>query len=399
MEAVEYWMGELSGKSDSTKEKYFDYFKRFADWLGEDPEEIIQNRREDVRSDDVRVQRRYESKLLSYITYLKQKGYSTSTQQVAFAAVSSFFEMNYLPLRMRRGDYPSGDSMGYRAATKEDILRLLDAAGDDSRLRAVILFLKDSGLRVSDLVRLRFRDVSKYLEEGDEFIPLQIVTKKNGILAKTAIGPEAVTALKNYLAHRREGTRAIDSEDIAEHAPLFKARANDVRHLSRSSVSSTFNYLVAKAGLGGEISAHSLRKFTETKLEAAGVNPNWVDQIIGHRLPGSRGNYSRPEDDDLFQVYVDAYNELRVFEVPASAAELEKTAAELRKAQSELQEMKTDLAYQMSKRMEMEKKFEQSDKKVQQLETDMVNVRSLLLGVLNNPDALEETRRRLSQGT
>lgn len=386
MEAVEYWMGELSGKSDSTKEKYLVYFKRFADWLREDPEKIISIRREDVRSDDVRVQRRYESKLLLYIAYLKEKGFSTSTQQVAFAAVSSFFEMSYLPLRMRRGDYPSGDSMGYRAATKEDVLRLLDAAGDDSRLRAVILFLKDSGLRVSDLVRLRFKDVSKYLEEGDEFIPVKIVTKKNGILAKTAIGPEAVAALKDYLVHRREGTRAIDAEDIAEDAPLFKARTSDVRHLSRSSVSSTFNYLVKKAGLGGEVSAHSLRKFTETKLEAAGVNPNWVDQIIGHRLPGSRGNYSRPEDDDLFQVYVDAYNELRVFEVPASAAELEKTAAELRKAQSDLQEMKTDLAYQIGKRMEMEKTMDSMKK-------EMDEMRDMFRLIYENPGIVNKLKK------
>jgi len=81
--------GELSGKSDSTKEKYLVYFKRFTDWLREDPEEIIRIRSEDVRSDDVRIQRRYESKLLSYITYLKQNEFSTSAQQVAFAAVIS----------------------------------------------------------------------------------------------------------------------------------------------------------------------------------------------------------------------------------------------------------------------------------------------------------------------
>jgi len=87
-------------------------------------------------------------------------------------------------------------------------------------------FLKGSWLSVSCLVRLRFGDVSKYLEEGDEFIPLQIVTKKNGILAKTAIGLEAVAALRDYIVRRREGTRAIDAEDIAEDAPLFKARSS-----------------------------------------------------------------------------------------------------------------------------------------------------------------------------
>ena len=354
MDAVEYWLNELSGKADSTKKRYRSFLVRFSDWLDETPDEILENRNTDLRSEDRRVQRRYESQLLSFVSFLREKGFATATQQVAYASVSSFFEMNYVPLRMRRGDYPSGDALGMRAATRDDILRLIGAADEDPRLIAMILFLKDSGLRVSDLIKLTYGDIRKPLENGHEFIQLHMITQKNGIVAKTALGPEAVEALRLYFDSRRKGTRYLDSEVIKNSSPLFRSKINTVQPLTRSSVSSLILYNVKKTGLKGEISAHSLRKYTETRLEAAGVNPNWVDQIIGHRLPGSRGNYSRPEDTDLFQSYQDAYNELRVFAIPASAADLERTSSELRKAQQEMQEMKTDLAYQMGKRLQLE---------------------------------------------
>jgi len=88
----------------------------------------LSQRKEDLKSDHPKEQRRIESALKGSIAHLKEEGRSISTQQVAYAAVRSFFEMHYMPLRMRRSDYPIGESLGYRAATKKDIKKLLDKA-------------------------------------------------------------------------------------------------------------------------------------------------------------------------------------------------------------------------------------------------------------------------------
>ena len=364
MDALEYWMSELSNKSDATREKYDLYFHRFTDWLGETSSQILENRKADLKLEDIVSQRRYESKLKAYVAFLSKSGKSTSTQQVVYAAVSSFFEMNYMPLRMRKGDYPSGDNLGYRAATRDDILQLLEA-DDDPRLRAMVLFLKDSGLRVSDLVGLTYGDVRKHLEAGEEFIPINLITKKNSIATKTAIGPEAVQALRLYLDHRREGTEEISPEVLKDDAPLFRARTKDVRFLNRSSVSSAMNYLVSRAGLSGDISAHSFRKFTETRLEAAGVHGNWIDQLLGHRLPGTRQNYSRPVNEELLEAYKKAYDALRVHEVPATAAAVEKNELALRKAMEEIRELKTDLALALSRERSTSDKYTDLEKQLE----------------------------------
>ncbi len=42
------------------------------------------------------------------------------------------------------------------------------------------------------------------------------------------------------------------------------------------------------------MSAHSLRKKLQTDLEKAGINSNWIDQMLGHQLINSRDAYSLP---------------------------------------------------------------------------------------------------------
>ena len=53
MDAVEYWMNELSGKADSTKKRYRSFLLRFSEWLGESPDQILENRTGDFTDIDI----------------------------------------------------------------------------------------------------------------------------------------------------------------------------------------------------------------------------------------------------------------------------------------------------------------------------------------------------------
>ncbi len=68
------------------------------------------------------------------------------------------------------------------------------------------------------------------------------------------------------------------------------------------------------------MSAHSLRKKLQTDLEKAGVNPNWIDQILGHELINSRDAYSLPTDEELKDAYVKAYQFIKVFSEKTAVA-------------------------------------------------------------------------------
>jgi site-specific recombinase XerD len=325
--AIEYWMKELANRSVSTREKYKSFMVRFCEWQGKTPDQLVEQRKVDLRSTDPKEQRSVESALKGFISYLEEGENSVSTQQVAYAAVRSFFEMNYQPLRMRRGDYPTGESIGSRVATKDDVKKLLEDAS--LRIKAMILLLKDTGLRVSDIVRLRYGNLAKGLEDDQEFISLSLITKKNRIAAKTFVGPEAVDALKEYAEERRKGTRRIPPEKMGTDSPLFRTRTPEVRPLTRSGMSSTITYHAGRIGVDGQFSAHSFRKFFQTQLEAAGVHPNWIDQMMGHRLINSRDSYSLPTDQQLKEAYKKAYSQLRVYGRPDVEARISNLEAEL----------------------------------------------------------------------
>lgn len=122
-------MGQLACKAPATKQKYKMFFLRFAEFMGKSPDELLEKREQDVKSEDKKVKRHVETDLLTWISELKSgKGedFAAGTKQIAFASVKSFFEINEQPLKMHRGDYPTGESIGSRAFTRELVKKVLD---------------------------------------------------------------------------------------------------------------------------------------------------------------------------------------------------------------------------------------------------------------------------------
>jgi integrase len=312
--ALKYWQNELATKGEATKRKYQEYFKEFLDFIGRNPDELMVKRQQDLLSPDRKIQRSVESHLLSFISKKKAEGYAIATQQIYFASIRSFFEIHYFPLIMRRGDYPKGDSNGVKRATTEAILKVLGNKTRNSvTIKPLILFMKDSGLRVSDVRRLKYADIANQFERGDEIIQINIITQKTKLLAKTFIGEESIQALKEYFDARKKGSKNVTPETLTKNSPLFKLWAHgEIKQIQRHSLSS----LIREAFLNVKeerITAHSLRKKLQTDLEKAGINSNWIDQILGHQLINSRDAYSLPTDEELREAYVNAYKFIRVY--------------------------------------------------------------------------------------
>ena len=179
-----------------------------------------------------------------------------------------------------------------------------------------MLFIKDSGLRVSDVRRLNYGDIAKQLENGETIIQLNIITEKTNLLAKTFIGEESIQALKEYLEARKQGSkdsRNVEPEIITVDSPLFKVwTKGEIKRYSRHSLSSLMREAFESVK-EDRMSAHSLRKKLQTDLEKAGINSNWIDQILGHQLINSRDAYSLPTDEELKDAYMKAYTYIKVY--------------------------------------------------------------------------------------
>ena len=313
--ALKYWHDELTTKEESTRNMYEAKFAEFLQFIDKNPDELIVQRQQDLLNKDIKIQRRIESQFLEFLAKKKKQGYAIATLQIIYASIRSFFEIHYFPLRMRRGDYPKGDSDGVKRATKEALLKILydKRARNKATEKAIILFLKDSGLRLSDARRLNYGDIAEQLEQGATLIQINVITQKTKLLAKTFIGQEAIEAIKAYIEERKKGSKNVEPEIITNESPLFRTwMKGKIKRIPRGSFSSLIRQAFLRNG-EKKMSAHSLRKKLQTDLEKAGINSNWIDQILGHQLINSRDAYSLPTDEELKDAYLKAYPLIRIY--------------------------------------------------------------------------------------
>lgn len=295
-------MEQLANRSEGTKRHYRIHFRKFAEYMDKGPDELVEiqkaarNHEGDLRENQV-----LEGKVRAFMQHLEDKGYSISTCKLVYAAVLSFFECNLYPLDMRPQDRPNGEARGSRIPEKKEIVKMLNAAKSRSH-RTVILVLKDSGLRISDVVRLRWDDRE---DLGEGFWSWKVLTRKRKIQATSFIGPEATEALKQ-----------LDRKDER----IFPVNVDGLSH--------SIVEIAKSAGLKG-VSGHGLRKFFNVELQAARIPKEWRYQMMGKKT----GAYDENRLNKLFEAYRGAYDNLRVYGVGVNV-EVEK----LRDENSDLRE-------------------------------------------------------------
>jgi len=331
-DSVKYWLESMAGRAKGTKVGYLSHLKLFCEWLDKTPDQLVTEREEQLKGEDKKLQRTVEMHVKRYNAFLGEQGAGAGTKTTARAAIKSFFEHHYMPLKFIRGDFPSEAIEERRKVEKEEILAMLELA--DVRDRALLHSLKDSGLAVSDASRLNVGYLFPKSKIGPitpedikklpDFIPIRMVRQKTKIKIRTFLGREAIESLKAYLQLRMRGTahiypgqnvgeKGLAPETLTLDSPLFRKRSRKVKALSTKSFKDIAARLAKKAGISG-ISAHSFRKYTQTMLEVARLDPNWRRLILGKKLPGSEASYSMPSTQDLQRAYEEAYQHIQVLE-------------------------------------------------------------------------------------
>jgi len=204
----------------------------------------------------------------------------------------------------------------------------------DPRDRALILFLKDTGLSVADTSRLTIGDLElNQVEDIFTVKPpllLKLNRKKTDIQTITFTGEEALEALRTTFKIRmrgspelkiRDNASAIEPEKLTPKSPLFRSyskflgKSSELEHLNPHTISNR----IRKAAIQADVyrkgfAAHALRRFFQTSLESSGMNGNWIKRMMGHGLPGVEGSYSKPEIEMLREAYREAYPYLAISE-------------------------------------------------------------------------------------
>jgi len=271
---------------------YTAHIQRYVKWLGYSPDVIIQDVKPNgAIPDPLRVQN-HIGYLNDYLASLQDDGLKPGPINNYIKSVKTFYRVNGVKVELSE---PLSRRTVYRdrAPRPEELAKMLDIG--DLRERFIVSALALGGFREGTLSKLKYRHVKEDLDA--HVVPLHIhvdaeITKGKYGDYDTFLGAEAVTYLKLYLDMRRKGTKHIPPEEIADDSPLIRDETKtDIKGISGKQIYKIVHELYRSAGLlkkgNGrlyDLRVHSIRKFFKTQLSALGVQSDYVEYMMGHKV-------------------------------------------------------------------------------------------------------------------
>ena len=169
----------------------------------------------------------------------------------------------------------------------ENIKKLLK----ESNIRDYLLFVLgiNTGLRVSDLLKLKTKDVSI----GKHILDVVYITeKKTGKTKKFVLNKSCKEALKEYL----NITKLIPGQY------LFKSRKGD-HPIDRTQAYRIINNVARKVGIEDHIGTHTLRKTFGYHARKQGVSIELLQKVFNHSAPSITMRYLGITQDEINEVY------------------------------------------------------------------------------------------------
>jgi len=278
--------------SKSTKTTFLIYIKRFCEFCGMTPDELIDDRKNDWKSDDIFTRRRHEEKLMEFAQHLRAEGYKSNTVSTAIGAVRSLYRTNYLP--MTEVNIPSGRPVReYKVPTKEELIQAIDMTRVPWH-GAFMMLTKDCGISLQDMLSLKMGDgspiygsIKQQIKKGQVPVHLHIVREKTQFTYDTFLGTDSYEALNSI-------------EPTNELFPY---------------ADSTIQYAMKDIGeeLGWKhFTPYSLRKWFRTQLTLSDMNDALIETMMGHALGRVRAAYLVPPPQKFIEIYDKHYPALKL---------------------------------------------------------------------------------------
>ena len=272
-----------------------------------------------------------ESDIKEYLVYLRKErkiSYVTANTYLVpirkFYYVNSDYQFKWDLISSYLGNDDTDDEELEREGgedrpySKEEIKTMFNVA-QDIRVKIVISLLSSSGLRYGAIPSLKL----KHLEKIEKYQLYQITAygKSKKYSYKTFCTPECTALIEFYLSYRKK-----QGEQLKDNSPLIreqfntmdKLKVNNPRHLTLI----TFRYMIndvltkystlrkkipfdyenkRKEGRNPTMLTHAFRKFFNTECAKAGVYPDFIEIMLGHKLPGVRSHYMKPDTNTLLE--------------------------------------------------------------------------------------------------
>jgi integrase len=323
-----------------------------------------------------------QNQIIDYLISLKNPTISLryATRSQYLAAIMTFYDLNEVILNKKKIYRYLGEEerpIENRGYTREEIAKMLEVC--DERVKALILLLASTGVRIRAIVDLKLQDLVSIPTYDLYQVKIYSDSKQSYVTFST---PEAAKAINTYLSYRERY-----GEKLTPKSPLFRDQfdrnnpisIHNVKPLKLRAVERLISRTIEKSGLRtverqtelhnehGKVRKNvrlttGFRKFFDTQLIYADVRPAIKEMFMGHSI-GLDDHYFKPGENDVLQEYLIAVDYLTINE----ENRLKKKVKELTKKQDEIDIMKERHEQEMKDiREKMNQQFNQIMSMVQQ---------------------------------
>jgi site-specific recombinase XerD len=310
------WISTVQAEKTGSLKTQLEYayrLRKFCLHVNRNPDQLIEDRKNDLKAETEVEQRKTEELVRDFFNLQAEK--STRLSAKAYhGALRSFYKYNYMSLRM---ETPRARSRKIQPITLEEF-KQIDAIANP-RDRALLRFMKDSGLSTEDVVVFNYGDIKREFEEGNEFIHIRAVRQKTQVNYDTFIGPNAVEALRTYFQLRK-----ANGETLNDKSPLFLShgkrkgkKRGDVERLDDNSVRTIFTRLKNRIGI--IVSPHRIRKLFASYMGLKVRHPAILKYWMGHSVETSdvEGRYVLPPLEEQRKLYMESYEQIDIRPKPS----------------------------------------------------------------------------------
>jgi len=220
-------------------------------------EEFI-NYYNDTEIDDIA-----DGMIVDFLRYLvNERNISGSYQNQSINSIKFYYE------RVKGGarkiysiERPRKEKFLPEVLSEEEVVQILNAT-DNLKHKAIIMTIYSAGLRISELLNLRIKDIdSKRMQ-------IRVVQAKGKKDRYTLLGDKTLEILRKY---------------VLEYKPkewLFEGMNGD--NYSKKAVQKFLKNAVEKVGIKKRVTIHTLRHSFATHLLEAGTDIRYIQSLLGH---------------------------------------------------------------------------------------------------------------------
>ncbi len=244
-------MLKLKNYSNNTLKDYKNYIIAILNYYEKEPETITP---EDIKN---------------YILLQKEiKPSFSASAQNGITSAYKFFARFVLKTKFNLEDipYPKKPKKLPKVMNVTDVKKFLDtAAVMNIKYHAIFLIVYATGLRVSEVVRIRLEQID--IERGT----LLVLNGKGKKDRYTIFSPKVMNAIKQYMTEYKPNSW------------LFYSGKTLNKHLTKESVEKMFTKYKQISGINPIATTHSLRHSFATHLLESGTDIRYIQELLGHK--------------------------------------------------------------------------------------------------------------------